>query len=265
DSSGNLWMFGGYSNTTNFDLWKFDLVTTNWVCWGSYYLGTASNNGILCTDSAVNWPTSRSETNFSWNDAGNHLWLFGGFGFSLMNNNFSAHDDLWKYDFSSNKWVRVFGKDYYTGGFYGQQGISSSFNYPFARYGGISFQDTSGNFWLFGGIYSLHPNSQTDCFNDLWRYVPDSTCGVYTEVNEVAQQENQIEIYPNPVSDVLHVKYSSPEKTTITVFNHLGEVVMKKNLEGTKEMNVSLLPQGIYLITIRTDGNCYSRKLVITK
>jgi hypothetical protein len=36
----------------------------------------------------------------------------------------------------------------------------------------VSWVDTSGNLWLFGGYYNPDPNEGGANFNDLWKYEP---------------------------------------------------------------------------------------------
>lgn len=48
-------------------------------------------------------------------------------------------------------------------GVYGTQGVASTTNIPGARYGSISWVDSSDNLWLFGG------NNNTGYLNDLWK------------------------------------------------------------------------------------------------
>ena len=55
---------------------------------------------------------------------------------------------------------------------YGTQGTPSAANVPGARGAGISWADSSGNLWLFGG-YGYHKNNDVDYYgslNDLWRF-----------------------------------------------------------------------------------------------
>lgn len=54
-------------------------------------------------------------------------------------------------------------------GTYGTQGVPSASNSPGARIWACSFTDSSGNFWLFGGLGFSSTSTQTD-FNDLWEY-----------------------------------------------------------------------------------------------
>ena len=56
---------------------------------------------------------------------------------------------------------------------YGTEGVASATNIPGGRDGAVSWTDSSGNFWLFGGgrvdpVGSLGPR------NDLWEYSPSS-------------------------------------------------------------------------------------------
>ena len=59
-------------------------------------------------------------------------------------------NDLWKY--SNNQWTWVSGNNSVNAaGVYGTQGVASASNYPGARYGAVSWIDSSGSLWLFGG------------------------------------------------------------------------------------------------------------------
>ncbi len=56
-------------------------------------------------------------------------------------------------------------------GIYGNPGIGAPGNTPGARNGAVSWQDASGNFWLFGGNgYDCAGNY--DFLSDLWKYSP---------------------------------------------------------------------------------------------
>jgi hypothetical protein len=56
-------------------------------------------------------------------------------------------------------------------GVYGTQGVAAPANIPGARWDAISWTDSSGNFWLFGGdAYDSAGNQGT--LNDLWKFTP---------------------------------------------------------------------------------------------
>jgi N-acetylneuraminic acid mutarotase len=56
-------------------------------------------------------------------------------------------------------------------GVYGTQATAAAGNVPGARYSSSSWTDTSGNFWLFGGVGYDSTGTAGD-LNDLWRYSP---------------------------------------------------------------------------------------------
>ena len=106
DTSGNLWLFGGraidITGTLNHinDLWKYDISLNEWT-WmnGSNSVLSIGYYGSILVASATNCSPARSETNASWTDSNNNLWLFGG------NSEFGLLNDLWKYNIASNEWT----------------------------------------------------------------------------------------------------------------------------------------------------------------
>ncbi len=274
DSDGDLWMFGGYAGSyTTFDLWQYENNENSWVWWGGGTFNDPPFNGLLCLIDLLNFPTDRSETSFVWQVGDNNLWMFGGYGFSLMNNVFNSKGDLWKYNISSHKWVRTYGVDYNLPGIFGQQGISSSINRPPSRYGGVSWQDIAGNFWLFGGTPKIYSSSQSDSFNDLWRYVNDTACGVFTLTTEIEIERNKFEIYPNPTTGRFTIEFNESqlgvEDVVVELRALVGNILEQHHLLSTngflkKELDLDQ-PAGIYLITVCSKNDCITQKLMISQ
>jgi len=183
DRSGKLWLFGGrgYRESTNSfwnnldDLWKFDPSTNEWT-WLKDGLAAYGQYGIQGVPSPNNNPPQRFGS-ISWSDNSGNLWLFGGGNYYPIQGIIDDFNDLWKYDINTNQWTWVKGDDTYdVEGVYGTQGIPSPLNKPGARTGSVSWTDTSGNLWLFGGdfvytdfIGNFYENGP---FNDLWKYDP---------------------------------------------------------------------------------------------
>ena len=178
DSDGNLWVFGGNSvdpsglGTLLNDLWKFDPTTNQWT-WisggegndtSSYYAGVYGTMGVPAVG---NTPGGR-ENAATWIDKSGNLWLFGGYGtqsWGYLNNPLS---DLWEFNPSTSLWTWMGGSGPVTfslSAVYGTLGTPADANFPGARQGATTWTDSSGNFWLFGGIQYL---------NDLWRYNPST-------------------------------------------------------------------------------------------
>lgn len=173
DASGDLWMYGGYGNSTNGLtesnlLMRYDPPTNQWT-WIRGEIST-SNQGVYSpqgVSAAGNKPGARAYP-VSWTDTSNNLWMFGG------QDNADYLNDLWKYDLSSKQWTWMKGdstKNVFTG-VYGSAGVSASANKPGARSKSVSWTDSIGRLWLFGGMYS--GSGPTLLMNDLWRYNPSN-------------------------------------------------------------------------------------------
>jgi hypothetical protein len=79
-------------------------------------------------------------------------------------------NDLWKFD--GTDWTWISGSNTVNQpGVYGTQGVAASTNIPGARNSSVSWTDSKGNLWLFGGNINS-PSPYDDDFNDLWKFEP---------------------------------------------------------------------------------------------
>ncbi len=73
-------------------------------------------------------------------------------------------------------------------------------------------------------------------------------------VNAVNVLENQIDawkVYPNPVKELLQIENGESKASRFCIFNALGEIVQKGNLNfGKNEITTNQLNQGVYYIEI---------------
>lgn len=106
----------------------------------------------------ANVPPSLYEA-FEWKGTDGNFWLYGGVCGT------GVYSALWRYSPVDNEWTWMSGDSTVNdGGHYGIQGVPSVLNRPPCRsYGGCSWVDLDGNFWLFGG-------GSTGSYNDLWKY-----------------------------------------------------------------------------------------------
>ncbi|WP_294304995.1 reprolysin-like metallopeptidase [uncultured Chryseobacterium sp.] len=70
--------------------------------------------------------------------------------------------------------------------------------------------------------------------------------------NDVAGPKNDIQIYPNPVSDILNITKVS-DKATYKIYSAAGQLVKQGNISGG-QINVSELIKGGYVISIEDKG-----------
>lgn len=168
DGVGRVWFFGGWSAVTvpaadtcygvlN-DLWTYDIPSGNWAWVGG--------NRAIYPQGGIDAPAARYRATM-WHDNAGNLWLFGGGGDAGYGP--TTLNDLWKYNIAAGKWSIVRGTTETTAfGVYGTMGVPADANTPGDRLCAMSWTDTSGNLWLFGGT-GLAGSSSGD-LNDLWKY-----------------------------------------------------------------------------------------------
>ena len=218
DKNDNLWLFGGISSAQgnagpSNDLWEFNPSTSEWAWMGGSitlpttgcshpagaYCGWPGVYGTQGTASASNVPGGR-ESGTAWTDQDGNLWLFGGSGLDSVSV-LGFLNDLWKFNPTTNEWTWVAGNNTANmAGVYGAQGTPASANVPGGRDSAVSWIDTNGNLWLFGGN-GLDAHGAVNAngvlivgyLNDLWEYQPLPTAtptfspvaGTYTSVQSV--------------------------------------------------------------------------------
>jgi hypothetical protein len=177
DRAGNLWLFGGSgvdsagTHGDLNDLWRYSVRSGQWT-WvsGSNTVNANGVYGIQGIPAANNMPGARRDC-VSWVDSAGDLWLFGGVYLSYRAGRLN---DLWRYSQGSGEWTWVSGSNTFdASGVYGTKGIAAAGNVPGARAFSVSWIDSAGDLWLFGGL--LHPlGLEGGLFNDLWRFSPPS-------------------------------------------------------------------------------------------
>ena len=179
DGAGNLWMFGGIGAGNSGvggsfnDLWRYNPSTGLWA-WmsGADTLNAVSVYGTKGTAAVGNMPSAR-EGGAAWTDGAGNFWMFGGGGFDSTGSN-GALNDLWRYSPNTALWTWMSGAT--TGnlaGVYGTQGTPAPGNVPGSRSAIVSWKDSAGNFWLFGGA-GFDSTDLDSYLNDLWRYSPST-------------------------------------------------------------------------------------------
>lgn len=77
---------------------------------------------------------------------------------------------------------------------------------------------------------------------------------------QVFTSQQPLEIYPNPVSDILYVRNLPCEQVNYSIFNVLGQVVVAGSSEGT--ISVSGLESGIYFLQVKGEDYQKTTKFV---
>lgn len=88
----------------------------------------------------------------------------------------------------------------------------------------------------------------------------NSSCaGIITEVSQTANKYNQLKLYPNPVINTLYIDIETPIEK-IQIFDITGK--QQLIVSSVKEIDMSRLQAGIYLLMVKTKGDVFARKII---
>lgn len=122
------------------------------------------------------------------------------------------------------------------------------------------------------GIFS----PMTPVFNTSWHllcmkkngvsYYPDDSinCSINVSVNNLLNEKDEVELYPNPVIHYLFIKSNFPIRT-VTIHNINGELLGTYEFEEslTVKLNLETLTSGIYNINIETSSGRINRRIIV--
>lgn len=106
----------------------------------------------------------------------------------------------------------------------------------------------------------------TSDFSDTWNFR-----SVALGLNDVNQVRNGIKVYPSPASTTVDLQFRSTinGKATVEIYDLLGNLRANSNVNVSngiiKDLSVSNLNNGIYMIQVIQDGNRTVTKLIIKK
>ncbi len=109
--------------------------------------------------------------------------------------------------------------------------------------------------------------------NDGW-YIDDATISEASSVKDSKPNEGNMEIYPNPSSDILNIYFYNMNFTSvknISLFNIFGrEISVEKSIKNWDKnsltIDVSNLNSGVYILNIQSaNDKKFMRKIIISK
>ena len=119
--------------------------------------------------------------------------------------------------------------------------------------------------WYFYKVLAYYKN--IDCYSipAKSKYGNEYFVKVYYSPAGVDENEIQnVEIYPNPVNDVLTVK--AENMSEVTVYNSIGQKVLSKTVDSQEvSINLDDFEAGIYLVKIVANGNEVTRRISVVK
>ena len=96
-------------------------------------------------------------------------------------------------------------------------------------------------------------NAQRD-----WLYSANTT-----KLVEIPEDNNQIKLYPNPVSDKLIIEtVGSTRNSTIDIINSIGQVIYSDKLSETTFVNTESFTKGIYIVKLFMNDKIEFKKII---
>ncbi len=259
--NGKGYVTTGYSSIDRKDTWQYDTLANAWTQMADYggterdaalgfvinnkmYVGTGQTGAVLHTDfykydpdsntwaAIANFPGAarNSAVGFAIDSIG-----FAGAGFDINSGVF--YKDFYEYHPATNTWTTS------TATFPDINGIAYPFIFPF-------------NHTVFIGTGR---DSSTTYINKVFQLI--TTEGV----TEVSRNNDDILIFPNPVTDLLTISFTADKikSCTIILYDMLGEkIIVPIKSERQTTMDVSKLLQGIYFLEVNMAGQKIVKKVV---
>jgi len=75
---------------------------------------------------------------------------------------------------------------------------------------------------------------------------------------------SSLSLYPNPTTGNVFIDLGElKQDVKATLTNSIGQVVLTQNYVSTKSINFDIdLPKGLYFLTLETDGEVFSKKII---
>lgn len=81
-------------------------------------------------------------------------------------------------------------------------------------------------------------------------------------LNQQKFTKHSISIYPNPSSDYVNIEIKNQSIEKISIFDMTGKLVLEKNNVSNRQISISNLKKGVYIIKIETPIGIFQNKLI---
>ena len=160
---------------------------------------------------------------------------------------------------------------------YTPQISNNPFLNPLTDKGG--WTEVSGTFTALGGEkYMTIGNFKEDLFTDTvhtngvqnrsYHYIDDVSvvcldCNVGISETII---DNKINVFPNPATNFLNIKFNDSYPEKITIFNSIGAVlIVQEQVAGNMQIDIAQYHSGVYFLRIETKENSITKRFLITR
>ncbi len=142
---------------------------------------------------------------------------------------------------------------------------------------GIFIADSSYSFIIIGNFFNdantdtsfVGSNFSLNSPHEAYYYIDDvcvSTDSLECDLNPegiYSTTKNEINIYPNPASNKIYFKNNAQNEFDCSLINMMGEVVGTYTVTAANSIDVSTIPQGIYLLQLKFRNQLIQKKQII--
>lgn len=102
--------------------------------------------------------------------------------------------------------------------------------------------------------------------NLTFTFDPLVYCGITTGIDEV-DADVSVSVYPNPSNGIIHYQVGSNlDGLHLKVSNAVGQTVMERKIETQEStLNLSDLPDGIYMLSFSNERGVYTKKIILQR
>jgi hypothetical protein len=111
---------------------------------------------------------------------------------------------------------------------------------------------------------AISPNRNNSQLGKI--YLNNTQKPYITGIADNAMAKNMLNIYPNPVNDILQVQIPSSEYQSLRITDLSGKTVLNKtiqNVGGYESIDVSALSRGMYIISVNGKSSSLRTKLIV--
>ena len=78
-----------------------------------------------------------------------------------------------------------------------------------------------------------------------------------------SQELSKLIIYPNPINEIMTIKFPSATIAEVVIYNILGEETMRNSISDlSNQIDISYLKSGLYLVSIETETLAITKKII---
>lgn len=268
DSSGRYTQFIAYSMDVDAGAWvatmKFDftyndsgkvatvinsmLYANEWITYMKYEL-TYDTNGRLGTEILSQWDFISKKLVLKWKYE---------YGYDANGNNTTYLTSEW--NATANNWDLYSNETSTYNPSYNFSDLIFPSGYSMVS---ITYLPSAGdiNNMPVEDIETLRDNTNTVWNNNTKTHYYFSA-NIGTGINETKAGEfDEFIVYPNPVSDGFRLN-TSEKNVRISIYDLSGSLLLTKQISGNEYINISTLPQGMYMVRVTTEMGMITKKVI---